>query len=121
MILLRQINDDWFYGRNEQGNEGMLPTSYVDVKVLPPTFAAAVEPLSHPPQQPAPTVAPDHDQSARRPARALFTFTAQTADDLTIVEDEPIDVLYTINDDWWYGATSDGRQGQFPAAYVELL
>lgn len=117
--MLRQINDDWFYGRNEQGQEGMLPTSYVDVKVPPPS--ADTDSPSQPPQQPAPTIAPEPDRNTGRPARALFTFNAQTADDLTIVEDEPISVLHTINDDWWYGATSDGRQGQFPAAYVELL
>lgn len=99
----------------------MVPTSYVDVKEHPPSIASAAEPQSLPPQQPAPTVVPEPDQSTRRPARALFTFIAQTADDMTIVEDEPIVVLYKINDDWWYGTTSNGRQGQFPAAYVELL
>lgn len=124
MTLLRQINDDWYYGRNARGDEGMLPTSYVDIKVPLRTAPASVHDEDPPAAQPPTTAAPSLNAAAAgdgRAARALYTFNAQTADDLTILVHEPIKVLYAVNDEWLYGETSTGQRGQFPAAYVELL
>lgn len=115
--MLRQIDADWFYGRNERGDEGMLPTTYIDIKVpLPETHQPSSAGASH---QSQPAAAQSTDD--RRPVRALYTFMAQTAGDLSIGEYEELVVLYAINDDWWFGETADGRRGQFPSAYVELI
>jgi SH3 domain-containing protein 19 len=33
VYLLKQMNDEWLYGRNKRGCEGIFPISYVDIKV----------------------------------------------------------------------------------------
>ncbi|XP_052868222.1 uncharacterized protein LOC128274154 [Anopheles cruzii] len=107
IYLLRRLNAEWFMGRDRRGLEGMFPVSYVDVKV----------PLSD-------ATAPDPAHGAARPSdkvRALYHFAAETAEDLTLVEDDLVTVLYQITPEWLYGATVDGRKGQFPANFIEYV
>ena len=39
---------------------------------------------------------------------------------IALQENDEITVLYKINDDWLFGEV-DGRQGQFPANFLEYL
>lgn len=75
------MNDEWMYGRNKRGCEGIFPVSYVDVKVP----LKQVEPDSGTASRSAsvsPAVESHH-------VRALYNFNAETEEDLTIkVSDE---------------------------------
>lgn len=68
------MNDEWMFGRDKRGCEGIFPISYVDIRV----------PLK---------VEPDSGTASRSssvsPAigirvRAIYTFNAETSEDLTI-------------------------------------
>lgn len=71
------MNDEWMFGKNRRGCEGIFPVSYVDIRV----------PISK--------VEPDSGTASRSesvsPAveghrvNVLYTFNAETADDLNIV------------------------------------
>lgn len=74
VYLIKQMNDEWMFGRNKRGCEGIFPISYVDIRV----------PLK---------VEPDSGTASRSssvsPAigirvRAIYTFNAETSEDLTI-------------------------------------
>lgn len=76
VYLLKQMNDEWMYGRNKRGCEGIFPISYVDIRV------------------PLKQVEPDSGMASRSPSispaveshhiRALYNFNAETDEDLTI-------------------------------------
>ena len=59
------MNDEWYFGKNTRGCEGMFPSSYIDIKV----------PFKEP------TV---DNGSLEKLARVLYNFTAETPEDLTI-------------------------------------
>uniref|UniRef100_A0AAG5D0J9 SH3 domain-containing protein n=1 Tax=Anopheles atroparvus TaxID=41427 RepID=A0AAG5D0J9_ANOAO len=109
IYLLSRLNEEWYMGRDRRGLEGMFPVNYVEVKV----------PLSteQPQQQ-------DESESTAKAGtqkvRALYQFTAETADDLTIMENDLVTVLYQITPEWLYGEIN-GRRGQFPANYIEYV
>jgi hypothetical protein len=69
IFLLRQINADWLYGQVGQ-NQGMFPTSFVKVIVPLNDTKGSANPQS---QQP-PT----------RTVRALYSFAAETWNDLEL-------------------------------------
>ena len=53
--------------------------------------------------------------------RALFDYVAQDVDDLDFREGETIEVLDGPDgEDWWKGRLG-GREGSFPANYVERI
>ncbi|XP_058058093.1 uncharacterized protein LOC131209121 isoform X2 [Anopheles bellator] len=111
IYLLRRLNAEWFMGRDRRGLEGMFPVSYVDVKV-PLSDVPAPDPASN---AAVPRTARQSDK-----VRALYHFAAETAEDLTLVEDDLVTVLYQITPEWLYGAV-DGRKGQFPANFIEYV
>lgn len=80
IYLLSRLNEEWYMGRDRRGLEGMFPVNYVEVKV----------PLSSErPQQPDESV--PTAKAGTQKVRALYQFTAETADDLTIRE-HPLNV-----------------------------
>lgn len=74
VYLIKQMNDEWIYGRNKRGCEGIFPISYVDIRV-------PLKPLE-----------PDSGTASRSESvspkghhiRALYDFNAETDEDLTI-------------------------------------
>lgn len=52
--------------------------------------------------------------------RALYSFTPQHLDELTLKEGDLLDVYSKGENGWWYGALR-GRRGHFPSSYVEEL
>lgn len=108
IYLLKRLNEEWYMGRDKRGLEGMFPVNYVEVKV----------PLSDFPAE-------NHQQEKDEPVavtkvRALYNFNAETAEDVTIMENDLVAVLYQITPEWLYGEI-DGRRGQFPANYIEYV
>jgi hypothetical protein len=69
------MNDEWMLGRNKRGCEGIFPISYVDIKI-----PLQVEPDSGTASRSA-SVSP---AVISHPVRALYSFDAETAEDLTI-------------------------------------
>lgn len=53
-------------------------------------------------------------------AVALYDFTGDATDELTVKEGEALFVLDRSNDDWWKCRNHAGQEGVVPAQYVEL-
>lgn len=77
MYLLKPINDEWMYGRNKRGCEGIFPISYVDIQV---PLCNHVEPDSGSTSRSA-LIKPDADSYI---VRVLYNFYAETENDLPI-------------------------------------
>ncbi|CAO1416965.1 unnamed protein product [Diamesa tonsa] len=101
IYLIKQMNDEWMLGRNKRGCEGIFPLSYIEIKV----------PLQNVNSTPKVT---------QHLIKALYDFNAETSDDLTIKENDVINVIYQINNEWLYGS-NNGKCGQFPANYIEYI
>nr|QQY02570.1 drebrin-like protein-like protein [Cryptocotyle lingua] len=100
----------------------------------PPVFqqAAATEKSFEPPApepQPHP-VATDVEPSAPSAvsqsdhglvAVCLYDYTAGEDDELSFTVGDHIFHIQQIDEGWWLGVSADGRQGLFPANYVELI
>lgn len=76
VYLLKQMNDEWMYGRNKRGCEGIFPVSYVDIRVP----LKQVEPDSGTASRSA-SVSPAVESHR---VKALFNFNAEVDEDLTI-------------------------------------
>ncbi len=53
-------------------------------------------------------------------AKAMWEYNATQPDELTFKEGDFIELLDTSNPDWWLGV-KNGKQGVFPAAYVQRI
>ncbi|XP_023585681.1 jouberin isoform X3 [Trichechus manatus latirostris] len=49
---------------------------------------------------------------------ALYDYTANRSDELTIHRGDIIRVFFKDNEDWWYGSIGKGQEGYFPANHV---
>jgi len=58
--------------------------------------------------------------SGRPQCRALYDFQAENPDELSFSTGQVIDIVSQENSDWWTGILN-GREGIFPANYVELI
>ncbi|XP_018790808.1 PREDICTED: ras guanine nucleotide exchange factor Q [Bactrocera latifrons] len=99
IYILEQVSAEWYRGRTRSGCEGIFPINYIDVKVPLGEENAKTKPLR---------------------LRCLYNFPAEYDGDLALTENEIVTILYKINEDWLYGEV-DGRQGQFPANFIEYL
>lgn len=99
IYILEQVSAEWYRGRTRSGCEGIFPINYIDVKVPLVEENAKTKPLR---------------------LRCLYNFPAEYDGDLALTENEIVTILYKINEDWLYGEV-DGRQGQFPANFIEYL
>ncbi|KAI0796812.1 hypothetical protein C8Q75DRAFT_802490 [Abortiporus biennis] len=54
-------------------------------------------------------------------AVALYDFTADGEDELTVHEGEPLIVLERDTDEWWKCRNADGAEGVVPASYIEVV
>jgi len=73
----------------------------------------------------------DHDDHKAEPppkekdapqcfARASFDFPPENERELELKKGDVVEVLQQV-DEWWYGVLPDGREGYFPANYVEKV
>lgn len=76
VYLIKQMNDEWMFGRNKKGCEGIFPISYVDIRVP----LKQTEPDSGTASRSA-SVSP---AAEGHHVRALYNFNAETDEDLTI-------------------------------------
>lgn len=73
----------------------------------------------------AKTVAPATPTVARPTkldfARALYSFQAESANELTLRPNDLIAILSKEDADWWQGRLKNGKIGYFPANHVEII
>uniref|UniRef100_A0A6P4E6P6 Uncharacterized protein LOC108038584 n=1 Tax=Drosophila rhopaloa TaxID=1041015 RepID=A0A6P4E6P6_DRORH len=113
IYLLDHPTPEWFRGRTRSGCEGIFPVNYVDVKVpLGATGGGAAASAAAP--------LPSHSQTQLNTALCLYNFPGGVEGDLVLQENELVTVLYKINEDWLYGEVA-GRQGQFPANFLDQV
>ncbi|EDW68137.2 uncharacterized protein l(3)05822 [Drosophila virilis] len=114
IYLLEQPTEEWLRGRTRSGCEGLFPVNYVEIKV--PLNGSAAGPTQTPHTQ-----SQQQQQHQQLPiARCLYNFPGEVEGDLALRENELVSVHYRINEDWLYGEV-DGRQGQFPANFLEYV
>jgi len=77
---------------------------------------------SHPPGQPEtkPQPASTPSETPQCFARANFDFPPENDRELELKKGDVVEVLQQV-DEWWYGVLPDGREGYFPANYVEKV
>lgn len=104
-------------------------------RVASPPASTTPGSISHPLSQlaigkvPPPPPSPFRNEKASSPSppsrdtvKALWAFDAAGGpDELRFSVDEVIEVLDRSDKDWWRGKTKDGREGLFPANYVETV
>ncbi|KAJ1720552.1 Protein BZZ1 [Coemansia erecta] len=130
------------------GQQGLVPTSYVDMTAYQPPPAALMPPQSQPQSQPMPEARalmppPAHalafaltaptqysapsERSMSLSTRsfadeyvvALYDFAGRDADELSVAKGDRIRVVSReIGDGWIQGALPDGREGRLPTSYV---
>jgi len=50
---------------------------------------------------------------------ALYSYESQNNEELTINEDEPLEIFEKDDEDWWLVKNANGQLGFVPATYVE--
>uniref|UniRef100_A0A336LME0 CSON011085 protein n=1 Tax=Culicoides sonorensis TaxID=179676 RepID=A0A336LME0_CULSO len=109
IYLMRRLNDEWLFGRNKRGCEGMFPANFIDVKI----------PLSDDSAICSGSSTPSVEMGSKSvKVKALYDFHAEHPEDLSLTAGDTVTVLRELNSEWLYGETS-GRFGQFPANYVD--
>jgi len=65
-----------------------------------------------------PEVEPEQEEEGGEWAQALYEYTSDDPGDLNLMEGQHVKVLERTSDDWWRGEV-DGKQGVFPASFVQ--
>ncbi|KAH8315141.1 uncharacterized protein l(3)05822 [Drosophila kikkawai] len=112
IYLLDQPTAEWMRGRTRSGCVGIFPINYVDIKV---PLGATGNVGGGGAAAPAPAAT-----SSSSTAICLYHFPGGVEGDLALQENERVTVLYRINEDWLYGEVA-GRQGQFPANFIDQV
>ncbi|RXG47974.1 hypothetical protein VDGE_04401 [Verticillium dahliae] len=120
---IEMVDEDWWMGTNSKGESGLFPSNYVELVEDEPEQAAVAAPApaarSLPPPAPAQAEPEPQPQAAGRTATALFDYEAAEDNELGFRENDKITDIEFPDEDWWFGHLR-GKQGLFPANYVEL-
>ncbi|KAI9769654.1 MAG: hypothetical protein M1840_003891 [Geoglossum simile] len=108
------VDEDWWWGRNPNGDTGLFPASYVE---LVEVSSGHHEPYEDKKQEEPITSAPA--PKSDRTAIAIYDYEAAEDNELNFGEGAEITGVEFPDDDWWFGETG-GKSGLFPANYVEL-
>ncbi|EPY50183.1 App1 protein [Schizosaccharomyces cryophilus OY26] len=97
---------------------------------IPPLPPVVETPPPQPPLPPTPeiktrenedglSIAPE--SSSKTPALVIYDYSPEEENELELTEGEKIQILDFVDEGWWFGENSNGKQGLFPSNYVELL
>ncbi|KAL9005727.1 MAG: hypothetical protein Q9188_001484 [Gyalolechia gomerana] len=119
------VDEDWWMGENSRGEVGLFPSNYVELVVDNDHGAASAS--AHAPasvldhgSQPEPTKHMENSEADQRhTAIALYDYDAAEDNELSFPENAKITGIEFPDDDWWSGEYA-GKQGLFPANYVQL-
>ncbi|KAH8336577.1 hypothetical protein KR074_009359 [Drosophila pseudoananassae] len=121
IYLLDQPAEEWLRGRSRSGCEGIFPANYVEVIVPLGSVGHQSSASSAIAGATAPAAINSQPQQNRMPtAYCLYNFPGEVDGDLALRENELVTLLYKINDEWLFGEV-DGRQGQFPANFLDQV
>ena len=103
----------------------LLPLSFLSPSSLPPPLLSSpVSPLFPPPPLPFPLLLLlllPHDVEGLCSVLALYSYTADNADELTFHKGSVITVLSKDADAGWWLGELDNKKGLFPSNYVQTL
>ncbi|OHW92936.1 SH3 domain-containing protein [Colletotrichum incanum] len=114
---IEMVDDDWWMGTNSRGESGLFPSNYVELVDDEPEPAPAAR--SAPPPAPAQAEPAPAAAGGGRTATAQFDYEAAEDNELSFPENATITDLEFPDEDWWFGSYG-GKQGLFPANYVQL-
>ncbi|KAF9879953.1 hypothetical protein CkaCkLH20_02764 [Colletotrichum karsti] len=117
---IEMVDEDWWMGTNSRGESGLFPSNYVELVDDEPEPEPAPAARAAPPPAPAqaePEPAPA--AGGGRTATAQFDYEAAEDNELSFPENATITDLEFPDEDWWFGSYG-GKQGLFPANYVQL-
>jgi hypothetical protein len=100
IYLLRRIDQNWYEGEHH-GRIGIFPANYVEVI----------------------TSLEDAQEAAfmrEGMAKARFNFSAQTSVELPLKKGDTVFLIRRVDENWYEGRLSSGRQGIFPVSYVDV-
>ncbi|KAF2751025.1 hypothetical protein M011DRAFT_391415, partial [Sporormia fimetaria CBS 119925] len=123
------VDDDWWMGKNAQGETGLFPSNYVELveddgQADDAAAAPAPPPTTHPSAPEAAAAPPSGPpqpagKAAGPTATALYDYEAAEDNELSFPDGATITEVEFPDDDWWLG-TYNGQSGLFPANYVQL-
>lgn len=114
IYVLQRVNEEWCYGRNKQGCEGIFPSNYIEIKVPLKDDSAGSNAMSKN------NISSKPISNSHPKVRVLYNFNAEVPEDLSLKENDMVTVLSRINDDWLFGELRNQR-GQFPANFLEYI
>ncbi|KAI9846518.1 MAG: hypothetical protein M1837_003939 [Sclerophora amabilis] len=122
-ITILEIGDpDWWMGQNARGEQGLFPSNYVEIiaeEDEQEQDEAAHASSAGRPAEPTPIAASTEGGSDGKSAVALYDYEAAEENELSFPDQAIITGVEFPDDDWWYGHYN-GKEGLFPANYVEL-
>jgi len=125
------VDDDWWAGRNSGGETGLFPSNYVELMegeaeeahheepAAPSIPAGRPVPEPEPHHEPEPEPEPEAHGGTGHKAVAIYDYEAAEENELSFPEGAIIENIEFPDDDWWAGHYK-GKEGLFPANYVEL-
>ncbi|XP_071443384.1 uncharacterized protein [Hetaerina americana] len=122
ILLLRKINDEWYYGQREiGGSPGMFPSTFIRLVI-----GLSPEKSDNPARDtwddlgvPDTSYNQNHGDRSRL-VKALYTFKPETSEDLEFEEGATIEVTAQLDSEWLWGHIGD-KWGQFPASFVDRI
>ncbi|KAG8229988.1 hypothetical protein J437_LFUL008566 [Ladona fulva] len=116
ILLIRKINDDWYYGQKEAGgNPGMFPSTFIRPVIDLPDDN---DDLGGETDSEAAGMTWSQNTVGDRKVRALYSFKPEAAEDLDFEEGDVIEVTGQLDSEWLWGRLGD-KWGQFPASFVD--
>ena len=105
---------DWWHGElAETGAKGWIPKAYLD------EINGEFHLFSRSASFDEARLIPFLSFLTAQPAKALYTYTAASEDEISFEEEESLTIVDT-SDESWYKAEKDGVIGLVPSTYVEL-
>ncbi|KAL8777770.1 MAG: hypothetical protein Q9194_002371 [Teloschistes cf. exilis] len=118
------VDEDWWMGENPRGEVGLFPSNYVELiaddhqENSTASTHAAPPPASAQKDEPEP-IKHTENTALGHTATALYDYDAAEDNELSFPENAKITGIEFPDDDWWSGEYA-GKEGLFPANYVQL-
>ncbi|WBW73375.1 cofilin/tropomyosin family [Schizosaccharomyces osmophilus] len=100
---------------------------------IPPLPPVVETPMPPPPLPPTPNIQTHEgeyesnvasrasESSSKTPAVVIYDYSPEEENEMELTEGERIEIVDFVDEGWWLGENSNGKQGLFPSNYVELL
>jgi len=112
----KSLLDGWIKAKNTGGQKGYVPYNYLERESTGTSMGSPLGPES----STVPSGASAGTPSSKRYAVVLYDYAAQTPEELTIRENDTLELVDDSPEDWWEGIL-DGKKGLVPANYVRRL